>query len=501
MKTSKNLAWALFLGVALMPVRTPAQLLTDNRPPAPRGSASTVNTAPAPSPASTPAAAEVAKPVIEPVAPFSIKIGSAWFTPVGFADFTMARRDTNTGNGIATSFGSIPFADSTAGNLNELRFSGQNSRLGLRIDTKVQNARVLGYFEADFFGYVPVNAAVTGNADSFRMRLYFVDVSKGKWEGLAGQSWSLMTPNRNGLSPMPADLFISQSLDSNYHDGLIWTRSAQIRGVYHAAKGIAIGVSLEGPEQYIGGSSGGGVVVLPSSLASAYATQLDNGTTSLTVPNSRPDIVAKIAFDYKPFGHGLHFEVAGVSRSFKTYNPTSKQTFTANGEGASSTLIFEAIHNVRLVTSNFYSDGGGRYICGLAPDLVVRGDGSLSPVHSMSTVSGVEVIAGRMLFYSYYGGTYIGRNVAIDPANGKSVGYGFTGSGTGQNRAIQETTIGAVRTIWKNPAYGALALGGQYSYFFRNPWYVAPGALPQAESNTAFVSLRFTLPGAAPAIK
>ena len=30
------------------------------------------------------------------------------------------------------------------------------------------------------------------------------------FEFLAGQSWSLMTPNRNGLSPAPGDLFYSQ---------------------------------------------------------------------------------------------------------------------------------------------------------------------------------------------------------------------------------------------------------------------------------------------------
>jgi hypothetical protein len=32
------------------------------------------------------------------------------------------------------------------------------------------------------------------------------------------------------------------------------------------------------------------------------------------------------------------------------------------------------------------------------------------------------------LFYGYYGGAYFKKNIAIDPANGQEVGFGYTGS-------------------------------------------------------------------------
>ena len=66
---------------------------------------------------------------------------------------------------------------------------------------------MLGYFESDFLGAVPGNVAVSSSSATNRLRLYWVDVKKGKLELLGGQSWSMLTPNRKGLSPLPGDLF------------------------------------------------------------------------------------------------------------------------------------------------------------------------------------------------------------------------------------------------------------------------------------------------------
>jgi hypothetical protein len=435
-------------------------------------------------------------PKSEP-APLSLRLGNAYLTPIGFLDFTSITRSTNVGSGIGTNFGSVPFGDSASGRLRETRFSGQNSRIGLRVDTNVKDAQVMGYLEADFLGFVPTNAAVSSNSDTLRLRQYWVDVRQGKWEILGGQAWSMLTPNRNGISPLPTDIFFTQNLDTNYQAGLVWSRDPQFRTVYHASRKLTLGVSLEASEQYIGGSSGGGVVTLPAALSSSYASELNVGTNTLNVPNSRPDVIAKVAYDDKFLGRAFHVEAAGVSSSFAVYNAGVKQDFRATGQGVSVNLSAEPVKNVRLISTNFYGAGVGRYIFGQAPDLVVRADGSLSPVHSESTVSGMEVTAGRTQFSAYYGGVYIDRNVAVDQG-GKLVGYGFAGSANSQNRAIQEITFGVNRTLWKDPAYGAFNVMAQYSYVFRNPWFVAPGGLSQAVSNMVFVNVRYTLPGAPP---
>jgi TolA-binding protein len=434
----------------------------------------------------------------EEVSPLTLKIGSAYITPVGFADFMLYYRSTDVGSGLSTNFGSIPFSNTQQGQLSELRPSAQASRFGVQFDEMVKGAHVIGYFETDFLGFAPVNSPVTTNSYSQRIRLAWVDVRKGKWEVLGGQSWSLLTPDRNSLSPMPNDIYYPH-LDPGNQVGLTWSRDPQIRFVYHASDAITFGVSAEQAEQYIGGSSGAGAVTLPSALASAYGTELDNGATTLTTPNVAPDFIAKLAFDPKVAGRHFHFEVAGLERNFKVYNPLSQKTYTATGGGGSVNLCLHLLDNVRLMSDNFYSDGGGRFVFGLEPDLVIRGDGSISLVRTYSTIQGVEVQASpNTLLYGYYGGVYAAKNVQVDPVTNALVGFGFPGSSTSQNRAIQEPTFGLSRTFWKDPKYGQLQFNVQYSYVTRSPWIAPTKGPTTASTNMVFLDIRFILPGAPP---
>ncbi|HYM13274.1 MAG TPA: hypothetical protein VEU62_21220 [Bryobacterales bacterium] len=444
----------------------------------------------APAPAAAPQGENAPK-----LSPLSIPIGSAWVTPIGFMDFTDVFRSTTGGSGIGTNFGGIPFSNTAAGRLTENRFSAQNSRVGLRVDAKVRGADVIGYLESDFLGNAPGNLAVSSNSATLRMRVYWVDVAKDKWEILGGQSWSMLTPNRRGLSALPGDLFYSQDMDTNYQVGLTWTRQPQFRFILHASNKITWGVSFESAEQYMGGSAGGGTVTLPTALASPYGSQLNNGGSNTGVPNLHPDVISKIAFDGRPNGHAVHFEVAGLLRSFKVFNPVSSRAFTTTGGGGSVNFNFELVKNFRLIGDTFFSDGGGRYLFGQAPDLIVRGDGSPSLIHARSAIGGFEWNLRNSLLYAYYGGMYVGRNSAVDPANGKLVGYGFGGSSNGNNRNIQEASFGLVQTFWRDPRYGALSLITQYSYLTRDPWFVALGQPKNAHASMAFVDLRYTLPG------
>ena len=67
-------------------------------------------------------------------------------------------------------------------------------------------------------------------------------------------------------------------------------------------------------------------------------------------------------------------------------------------------------HNLTLLTANFYSDGGGRFIYGEAPALIIEGNGAPSLLHSMSTLDGIEYQAtSKWRLWTYYGGTYIDK--------------------------------------------------------------------------------------------
>ena len=155
----------------------------------------------------------------------------------------------------------------------------------------------------------------------------------------------------------------------------------------------------------------------------------------------------------------------------------------------------------RLVTNNFWSDGEGRYLFGVAPDFIVRADGSPSLIHSGSTVSGFEYAHKNTQIYAYYGGIFIGKNTALDADGKTKIGYGYAGSANSQNKTTQEGTGGLTQTLFRDPKYGAVQMMFQYAYFFRNPWSVAPGAPANAHESAVWFNLRYTLPGAAPAIK
>lgn len=448
-------------------------------------------------------------------------------------DFTGVFRNHNAGGGIGSNFGAIPyeFPSSPTGinllnHVSEARMSMQNSRLGMRIDALVKGAHVMGYVETDFLG---VNSATTGgniavssNSNTLRSRVYWVDVVKSKWEFLGGQTWSLITPGRTGISPLPGNIFYSQDTDVNYQAGLVWGRIPEFRFVFHPSNKAAIAFALDNQEQYWGGSGGGAKPLLPTApgattpnpvtvvngVSGLPGTQLNDGTTTVNAPAVFPDLIVKLAFDPSP---KFHVEFGGVERQFRVaVNSTAAATSSVvhqrlSGGGGFLNLNFQLFPGFRILTNNYWSQAGGRYVFGEAPDLIVNPDGSLSPIKTSSTVTGFEYTHKNTFLYAYYGGIYIARDLGF--VNGAEYGYGVDATGVGsnyataisQNRTIQEGTVGFNQTFWKDAKYGALNLMGQYSYLTRNPWSVSPGDPSNAKLSIAFINLRYTLPGAAPA--
>jgi hypothetical protein len=435
-------------------------------------------------------------------APLSLKIGNTYITPVGFMDFTFVGRSTNLGSGIGTNFGSIPFNNNAAAHLNDDYLSVQNSRIGARFDALMGKTQILGYWESDFLGQAPTNILVSSNSASFRLRLFYVDLKRGGWEITGGQTWSLMTPNRHGISPLPGDVFFTQDVDTNYQVGLTWARQAGFRAVYHAGKGLHFGVSLEDPQQYIGGSSGGGAITIPGNLPAYIATQFDAGASTTSAPAVRPDIIAKMAVDF-PF---LHSELVGITSQTKTYQlPTATApgiSHSTTSGGVSFNNIITIAKRFNIVQSGSYGEGIGRYFFGQGPNVVVNSDGRPTNVKSAGGIVGAELnITKSTLLYGYWGQDFFGRSNVYDPSTKKLVGYGYPGSSSGNNRAIEEITGGLQQTLWKDPRYGGLSFFVQYSYLLRDPWYFSGTTPHQAHSNMVFLNLRYTLPGAPPKLQ
>jgi len=469
-------------------------------PPLPAAPAPNAVVPPAPAPGPQASAASQV-----PDSPLQLKVGGTTITPIGFMDFTNTWRSTADGDSLKTNFGKFPYNNSLPlARDTEDKMSLQNSRIGVRFDGAWKDWHYLGYWESDFVGdFAGNNTQVTSNSVLFRLRLYWINLRNKHFEVQAGQSWSLLTPNRNGLSALPGDLFYGQEFDVNYLNGLAWGRIPGIRFLYHSnGDKINFGVSLENADQYFGGSGGASSPLLPAASvfsASDYGNQLDaSQTNDVSIPQLRPDVIAKLAI--QPNSR-VHVEIAGVTSQFKVFNSTNSTYYTTTGEGGSINANFGITPKIHLVTNNFWSDGEGRYLFGEVPDVIVRSDGSLSAIHAGSTVDGIEAQVGKFQFYTYYGGIASGKNTALD-ANGKTpIGWGYSGASNAQNKAIQEFTIGWVHTLWRDAKYGALQEMVQYAYFTRSPFYVATGAPKNAHQDAIWFDLRYVLPGSAPTVQ
>lgn len=418
-----------------------------------------------------------------PQSPTSLRVGDAEFKIGGFIDAVAVTRSRTVGSGLGTSFGAIPLPDSPAGNLSETRLTAQSSRLSLLATNPVRGALVKGYLEFDFLGMQPPNALVTTNANGPRMRHSWIQVRTGGFEFVGGQTWSLMTPNRQGVSPLPADVFFTQAIDPNFQVGLTWTRASQFRFVAHPSRTLAAAVALENPEQYVGTG-----VVLPASFP---AGEVDNNGNTAT-PNPYPDIIGKVTWDPQTGSTRQHVEVATVVRGFRTFDPASSASYSKTGRGLSVNANVEPIHNLHLIATTFFSEGGGRYIFGLAPDFVINRDGSMTLVGSRSFVAGFEGIIKRATLFGYYGAAHIDQQVTVD-STGRAIGYGVPGN-TVANRQVNEATAGVNYTFWREPRYGSLQWIGQYSYLGRTPWSVPSDAKSDARLHMVFISARYTLP-------
>lgn len=429
--------------------------------------------------------------------PLFFRIGAAKFSPLGFLDFTGVYRSTLNGGDIGSSFGSIPYSNAATGQLSETRFSLKNSRLGLKVDSNVGDTKVLGYVETDFLGNAATSINVASNSDVLRMRVFFVDLQKGQWEFLAGQDWSLLTPNRKGLSPLPGDIFFTQDVDTNYQVGLVWGRTPQIRAIYHADDEWTLGFSAENPDQYVGSA-----VVLPSNLTS---TEVDNGSNGTATPNVIPDLIAKVAYDTKIAGDlPFHADIAGLYRYFKintfaTGASPINSNATASGYGASFNMNVSLAPNFQLIENAFTGKGGGRYIStGLGPDFIVTpadasGTDQIRTVQSYAGMLGFEWDAvPTTKIFGYYGQAHYGSQYA--QSGSSYYGYGYPGSATTHNKLIEEYTLGLAHIFWKSPSYGDLKFLTQLSYLDREPWYVASGAPGKAHLGMIYADIRYDLP-------
>jgi len=411
--------------------------------------------------------------------PTEIRIG-------GYLGLTGIYRSTSTGGAPATPFATIPYDDVLLGNTSEVRLSAQPSRLSIRVNAAPAPGRstLAGYFEMDFAGTVPGNAAVTVGGFEFRLRHAFGEAQfHNRLLVAAGQANSLMTPPSEQLSIWPSDYEMSTAVDLNFLAGMVWERVPQVRFTYRPSRSFNWAVSVENPEQQIGSA-----VKLPACCVADLQAQYNVGTNGLAVPNFIPDFVSRVAYNA---GSVFHLDAGGVFRVFRqTLKPYDDTTHQVGGGISVNARVTTGA--TKVLGQVAYGSGIGRYLGGLAPDVTFDANGSIHLLRSGSWVAGIEQrLSPEVVIAAYDSGVHADASYATD-VDGAFIGYGYPGSPNTNNRNIHEVTGVFAWRPWAIAGRGSMQWNTQLSWLQRTPWSVA--GLSSADIWLFLSQIRYNLP-------
>jgi hypothetical protein len=447
--------------------------------------------------------------------PSSLAYKGVTITPIAFFAMEALWRQRNETADIGSSFNAIPFNNTTNGQLSEFRASARQSRLGLAIQGQTSGGVTIGgFWESDFLSSGITSNSNESNSYTLRVRQFFGQALFPSGLGVsAGQMWSLITPSKNGV--MPRAEYSPGTIDAQHAVGYNWARQASLRLTRQVNDVVSLAASLEESQMTFSARN-----TPPNVFIGNTGGSLLNGSTNYST-DPTPDIVGKVAFDQKGFGH---FEIKAVGRVFRdrfvdpagASGGTRTNTAFGGGVGASAFLNFSKTFDLGINT--LLGKGIGRYGTSQLPDATINSNGSLEPIRAAQALVTFDVhVTPKLDLYGYSGVEYADRT-SDTSSTGKGVGYGsplltnagcdaeFIPSGPfsagapgGSNpacnadtRTVYQGNLGFWYRFYRGPA-GTLQWGAQYSYTARTPW-TGDGFQPRATENMVFSSVRYYLP-------
>lgn len=479
--------------------------------------------------------AQVKKAIEQPDA---IHFKGVTLSPTGsFLEAATVWRNRATGGDINTQFTGIPLENSDAARMTEFFGSGRQSRLALLAEGKTAGFTMRGYYEADWLASGTTSNNNQSNSYVMRQRQLWAQAeTQSGWTFTGGQMWSLATETKSGLTNRTENL--PMTIDPQYEAGFVWARQYGFRVVKNFSNTFWFGVSAENaqtlapscaastggscPTNYLigqAGNSGG----LYNGAGAPGATS--SGNLASYSYNLAPDLIAKVAFEPKGWGH---YEVFGIARFFRDRvypndsgsTPSSAGAYNDKtvGGGIGGSLRVPTFHkHLDVGLKGLWGDGVGRYGSSTLSDLTLRPDAQLALLHAFSGLSTLEYhVTPRLDLYANYGGDYVGRHYFTsgtgtegygspllvntgcgkEPVPGTTPTSGFTpatpSSCAAVNKDVQEYTAGYWYDFYKGAA-GRLRQGIQYSYFDRNTWSGVGGS-PKGTDAIVETSFRYYLP-------
>jgi len=445
-----------------------------------------------------------------PGRPPSFEFKGLSLTPGGFLEGTMLVRTRNENADIANSYSAIPLNGSSNSKLSEFRGTARNSEFSVLVQGKAGSTKLKGYVEADFLGAAPTANYVESNSWTPRLRQLWVQFDRPSGLTItAGQTWSLLTTNQQGIATL-SELRPSTQ-DGQYVVGFTWTRQRAFRITKNFNNKIWAAFAVEEPETtYSAAFVPANIMGLNTSQNAATGVNLlpflvnySNGFST----NLAPDLVAKVAFEP---GWG-HFEIKGLGRFFRdriaSTATTKGYTNTTGGYGLGFGALMPFVgKRLDVSLEGMLGQGIGRYGSSGLPDATLNPiTGELSPLRQARVMGGFVYHRSRRLdLYTYGGDEYAGRDAFVSPTGG-AAGYGSPlvsyASCTnevalndcgGANRNIYGATVGYWYRIYRGE-FGRIEQGNQVVYIHRHLWSGVGGA-PQGGDLVAYTSLRYYLP-------
>jgi hypothetical protein len=458
----------------------------------------------------------------------------------GFAEADSIYRSRNTANDLATSWNSIPFANTPTGHQDELTFSGRQSRITGLVEGNVSPSIKLSYYgELDFQGAAASANLNQSNSFNPRIREMYgtADFNDTGWHFLAGQNWSLATMNSKGITPR--NEVQPMTIDSAYLPGFVYARQPQFRITKDFLnKSLWFAVSVEEPQTtesgtvpsgtyyqinngsgYYNGTTnastatsagGSAVTVAPvetCTTTAALKTTCTSTATSVTVPtaaaqslNHVPDVIAKVAYELPIYGRVIHLEGFGIGSDYTAATLAGVEQ-NVYGGGIGGGAVGPIIPGLLDFHASFLTGKGiGRYETSQLPDITFNGAGVIKPIEETDFMVGAVLHPTKTLdIYSYVGAAHEDRT---SYKTGSTVyGYGYNrqtslagcftenGSCSAATELLEQVNLGFWKRIYQG-SFGRAQVGMEYDYTERHA-FAGSNGVPIANDSELDVSFRY----------
>ena len=418
---------------------------------------------------------------------WGIQLGPIKLTPGGFLEFTSLYRKRNETADIASSFNAIPFPNNNNYNIREFRETARDSRFSLLAQGPPgYNSKGEGYLETDFVSAGTSSNSNESNSYTQRVRQAYLSWSRPDlgWAITAGQAWSLVTLYKNDLTAREEDIPLGN--EGQFYVGFNWTRQTQFRVVKSFSPRVALGLSLESPQNVLIGK-----VPLGTTASNPGGPGLNSGASYST--DVAPDTILKLALNP---GYG-HYELYSLTRYLHDRAPSvpgnlsSEASHTTVAQSFGGGLILPLWSKwLEMHATTLIGHGNGRYGSAQLSDSTYNTrDGSVAALREQQGLVGL--IAHPLEAFDVYGyGGFEQQTAAFEiiPENNRACNTNFvnmgslpTGADCGSVGKVRQVAGGFVWKAYRGPL-GYVTVGPEVEYV-KATTYTAKNGISAATNN------------------